>query len=86
MIVRRDSIARRTTKKKVAQINWEACFLCQSEENNSPVVSPFKFPQYDLDQKKSSYYEVAENCRKFYECSDLLPAVLRTQLENYKTG
>ena len=71
--------------KKVAQINWEACFICQSEENNSPIVSRFKSPKYDSDPKKSSYYKVAENLRKFYEYSDLLLTVLRIHPENYKT-
>ena len=71
--------------KKVAQINWEACFICQSEENNSPIVSRFKSPKYDSDPKKSSYYKVAENLRKFYEYSDLLPTVLQIHPENYKT-
>ena len=80
-----DSITRHTTNKKVAQINWEACFICQSEENNSPILSPFKSPQYDSDPKKSSYYKVAENLLKFYEYSDLLPTFLRIHLENYKT-
>ena len=71
--------------KKVAQINWEACFICQSEENNSSILSPFKSPQYDSDLRKSSYYKVAENLLKFYEYSDLLPTFLRIHLENYKT-
>ena len=71
--------------RKVAQINWEACFICQSEENNSPIVSPFKSPKHDSDPQKSSYYKVAENSRKFYECSDLPPTVLQIHLENYKT-
>ena len=62
--------------KKVAQINWEGCFICQSEENNSPIVSPLKSPLYDSDPKKSLYYKVAENLRIFYVCSDLLPTVL----------
>ena len=66
-------------------LNWEACFICQSEENNSPTVSPFKSPKYDSDRKKSSYYKVAENLQNLYEYSDLLPTVLRMQLENYKT-
>ena len=42
-----------TLVKKVTQINWKACFLRQSEENNSSIVSPFKSPQYDSDPKKS---------------------------------
>ena len=53
-----------TLVKKVTQINWKACFLCQSEENNSSIVSPFKSPQDDSDPKKSWHYKVAENLRK----------------------
>ena len=66
-------------------LNWEKCFICQSEENNSPTVSPFKSAKYDSDRKKSSFYKVAENLRNLYEYSDLLPTVLRIHLENYKT-
>ena len=71
--------------KKVGQINWETRFICQSEENNSLIVSPFKSPQYDSHPKKSSSYKVAENLRKFYEYSDLLPTILQIHNENYKT-
>ena len=53
-----------TLVKKVIQINWKACFICQSEENNSSIVSPFKSPQYDSDPKKSWHYKVAENMQK----------------------
>ena len=42
-----------TPAKKVIRINWKACFIRQSEENNSSIVSPFKSPQYDSDPKKS---------------------------------
>ena len=70
--------------KKVAQINWEACFIYQSEENNPPIVSPFKSPQYDSDPKKSSYYKVAEKLQKSYNYSDLQPIILQMHLENYK--
>ena len=66
-------------------LNWEKCFICQSEENNSPTVSPFKSAKYDSDRKKSSFYKVAENLRNLYEYSDLLPTVLGIHLENYKT-
>ena len=48
---------------KVAQIDWEACFICQLEENNSTIVSPFKSPQYDSNPNKSSCYNIAENLR-----------------------
>ena len=72
--------------KKVAQINWEACFIRQLEENNSPIVSPFKSRQCDSDPKRSTCYKVAENLRKFCEYSDSLPTVLQIHLENYKTN
>ena len=49
--------------KKVAQIDWGACFICQLEENNSTIVSPFKSSQYDSNPNKSSYYNIAENSR-----------------------
>ena len=71
--------------KKVAQINWEACFICQSEENNFPLVSPCKSPQYDSDPSKSSYYKVSRKFAKFFKYNDLLPTVLQKHLENYKT-
>ena len=64
--------------KKVAQINWEACFLCQSEENNSPIVSPFKSPQYDSDPKKPSYYKVTENLQKVTCYQQLFKYTLKT--------
>ena len=70
--------------KKVVQINWETCFICQSEENNSLIVSPLKSPQYS-DPKMSSYYRVAENFRKFYGYSELLPTVLQIHIKNCKT-
>ena len=67
------------------EVDWEKCFICQSTDSSSGIVSPFKSPFFLQSPEKLSYYKVVSCLRQFQQIRNALPTSLQKTIESYET-